>query len=48
MEADSPVLSVGGTGLEYIYEMELQVSKRLAEDAQDGLRYLLENGEPGG
>jgi len=34
------------TGLEYFYEMDPAVSKQIADDAQDELMYLLENGEP--
>jgi hypothetical protein len=36
----------GVTGLDYFYEMEPGMSKKFAEDAQDELKYLLENGEP--
>lgn len=36
----------GVTGLDYYYEMEPRTSKKLAEDAQNDLKYLLENGEP--
>ena len=32
--------------LDYFYEMEPSMSKRLAEDTQDTLKYVLENGEP--
>jgi hypothetical protein len=32
--------------LDYFYEMEPRMSKKLAEDAQDTLKDLLENGEP--
>ena len=36
----------GVTGLDYFYEMEPRMSKKLADDTQDELKYLLENGEP--
>jgi len=36
----------GVTGLEYFYEMDPEVSKQIAADAQGELKYLLENGEP--
>jgi len=36
----------GVTGLEYFYEMDPGISKQIADDAQDELKYLLENGEP--
>lgn len=34
------------TGLDYFYQMEPKVSKKIADDAQDELKYLLENEEP--
>lgn len=36
----------GVTGLERYYEMDPRVSKKLAEDAEKELKYLLENGNP--
>ena len=36
----------GVTGLDYFYEMDPRMSKKFAEDAQNELKYLLENGEP--
>lgn len=36
----------GITGLDYFYKMEPRMSKKLADDAPDELKYLLENGEP--
>lgn len=36
----------GVTGLDHLYKMDRRMSKKLAQDAQNELKYLLENGEP--
>lgn len=36
----------GVSGLEYYFEMDSRMSKKFADDAQNELKYLLENGEP--
>ena len=33
-------------GINYFYEMEPKISRKLADNVQDELKYLLENGEP--
>ena len=33
-------------GIDYFYEMDPSMSKELADNVQDELQYLLENGEP--